>query len=74
MDALKPGEISAAVKSPFGWHLIQVLERRSEDVSKERQALMARQEIRARKADEAYEDWLRQMRDQAFVEYRLEDR
>jgi len=74
MDALKPGEISVPVKSPFGWHLIQVLERRSEDVSKERQTLMARQEIRARKADEAYENWLRQLRDQAFVEYRLEDK
>lgn len=74
MDALKQGEISVPVKSPFGWHLIQVLERRAEDVSKERQTLMARQEIRARKADEAYENWLRQLRDQAFVEYRLEDR
>lgn len=71
MDGLKLGEVSVPVKSPFGWHLIQVLERRTEDVSKERQALMARQEIRARKADEAYESWLRQLRDQAFVEYRL---
>ncbi|MBU1691358.1 MAG: peptidylprolyl isomerase [Gammaproteobacteria bacterium] len=74
MDGLKLGETSVPVKSPFGWHLIQVLERRSEDVSKERQTLMARQEIRARKADEAYENWLRQLRDQAFVEYRLEDK
>ena len=74
MDGLKLGEVSVPVKSPFGWHLIQVLERRTEDVSKERQALMARQEIRARKADEAYESWLRQLRDQAFVEYRLEEK
>lgn len=74
MNALKPGETSVPIKSPFGWHLIQVLERRAEDVSKERQNLMARQEIRARKADEAYENWLRQLRDQAFVEYRLDDK
>ncbi|MDD5330703.1 MAG: peptidylprolyl isomerase [Sulfuricella sp.] len=74
MNALKVGEIGTPVKSPFGWHLIQVVERRSEDVSKERQNLMARQEIRARKADEAYENWLRQLRDQAFIEYRLEDK
>ena len=74
MNALKPGEVSVPIKSPFGWHLIQVLERRSEDVSKERQTMMARQEIRARKADEAYENWLRQLRDQAFIEYRLEEK
>jgi peptidyl-prolyl cis-trans isomerase SurA len=74
MNALKPGELSAPIRSPFGWHLIQVLERRTEDVGKEQQTLMARQEIRARKADEAYENWLRQLRDQAFVEYRFEDK
>jgi peptidyl-prolyl cis-trans isomerase SurA len=74
MDALKIGEISQPVQSPFGWHLIQVLERRTDEASPERQRLIARQTLRERKSDEAYEDWLRQMRDRAYVEYRLEDR
>jgi len=74
MDALQPGQLSEPVRSPFGWHLIQVLERRNEDVSKERMQTQARQEIRARKADEAYQEWLRQLRDRAYVEYRLEEK
>lgn len=74
MAALKPGELGEPVKSPFGWHLIQVLERRSAGMSAERQRLEARQALRARKSDEAYQEWLRQLRDQIFVELRLEER
>ena len=74
MNALAPGQVSDPIQSPFGWHLIQVLERRDEDLSKERQRLMARQAIRARKSDEAYQEWVRQQRDRAYVELRLEER
>lgn len=74
MDALKLGEFSQPVRSPFGWHLIQVLERKNAEPGDERKRLIARQALRERKSDEAYEDWLRQLRDRAYVEYRLEER
>jgi peptidyl-prolyl cis-trans isomerase SurA len=73
MDALKDGEVSPVVQSPFGMHLIQVVERRQRDVSEERQRAAARQALRERRLDEAYQDWLRQLRDRVFVENRLDE-
>ncbi len=73
MNALKPNQLSEPIQSPFGVHLIQVLERRSYDISQERVRVSARSQIHARKADERYKQWLRQLRDNAYVEYMLED-
>ena len=74
MNALKINEISDPVQSPFGWHLIQVSERKTEAVSTDRARQQARQALRERKSDEAYQDWLRQLRDKTYVEYRIDER
>ncbi len=71
MNKLQPGMIGAA-QSQFGWHLIQVMERRNTDVSAQQQRQQARMAISTFKSDEQYQDWLRQLRDRAFIEYRLE--
>ena len=74
MRELKVGEVSDAVRSPFGWHLIQVMERRVADMSDDRKRLEARRALREKKSGEAYQEWLRQLRDRAYVEYRLQER
>ena len=74
MNSLKDNEVSQPVQTPFGWHLVQVMERRSDELSGDRKKVAARQAVRARKADEAYQDWLRQSRDRAFVENRYDER
>jgi len=73
-EELKIGEVSQPVRTPFGYHLIQVLERRASDVSPERKRMQARNALRDRKADEAYQEWLRQLRDSTYVELRLDER
>ena len=73
MNALKPNQLSQPVRTSFGLHLIQVLDRRSHDITQERLETAARQQIHARKADERYEQWARQLRDEAFVEYLVDE-
>ncbi|MDR0735461.1 MAG: peptidylprolyl isomerase [Zoogloeaceae bacterium] len=73
MEELQDGEVSPVVQSPFGFHIIRVEERRLQDMSQEKQRFAARQALRERKMDEAYQDWLRQLRDRTYVEYRLEE-
>lgn len=72
LRALAIDEVSPPVRSPFGIHIIQVLERRTEVAPIERQRAQIRQALRERKAEEAYDNWLQELRDRAYVEYRLD--
>jgi peptidyl-prolyl cis-trans isomerase SurA len=74
MEKLPVGEVSQPIRTPFGWHLIQVLERRKQDVTVERRREQARQAIRQRKSDEQFEEFVRQLRDRTYVEYKNDDR
>jgi len=74
MNALQPGEVSPPIQSPFGWHLIQVEGRRTQDMADEYQRMQARQILFERRAQPAFEEWLDQVRDQAYIDNRLERR
>jgi peptidyl-prolyl cis-trans isomerase SurA len=71
MNRLRPGEISEPVVSQFGVHLIQVENRRETEVSSEKQRDFAVREVREQKLRAAYDDWVRQLRSAAYVEYRI---
>ena len=73
MDALEPQALSEPFKTQFGWHLLQVLERRDYDGTEEVRRSNAIDQIRQRKIEEEMQSWLRQIRDEAYVELRLEE-
>jgi len=73
MNRLEPGELSKPFKTQFGWHLLQVTERRNHDSTEEYERSRVRQLIRSRKYDEELFLWLRRLRDESYVDYRIDD-
>jgi peptidyl-prolyl cis-trans isomerase SurA len=74
MNQLKIAQISEPIRTQFGFHLIEVQERRKDEASPERRRAQARQALREQRSEEAYGEWLKQLRDRTFVEFRLEDK
>jgi peptidyl-prolyl cis-trans isomerase SurA len=74
MAKLEVGETSRPVRTPFGWHLLKVEERRKQDISRDRRREQARQALRQRKADELFSEFVRQTRDRAYVELKIDER
>ncbi len=74
MNKLAENQVSTPVRTSFGWHLIEVLGRRKQDVTADRERTQAQLAIRQRKSEEGFQDWVRQTRDRAYVEVRIDER
>jgi len=64
------GELKGPFRSQFGWHILQVQDRRQQDISSDVRESEARQAIYRRKFDTELQNWLREIRDEAFIEFK----
>jgi peptidyl-prolyl cis-trans isomerase SurA len=73
MNEMPLNKVSQPFLSQFGWHILEVLARRQHDDTDKFVRHAARQAIGERKAEEETQPWLQRLRDEAYVEYRLDD-
>lgn len=71
LDTLTENEISQPFRTQYGWHIIQLLGRRTHDITEDKQRQQVYAQLRESKAEEETELWLRRLRDEAFVDYRM---
>lgn len=71
LEQLQVKEISEPFRTQYGWHIAQVLEHRERDVTQDQKRARARTAIGTRKSAEEYDIWLRRLRNEAYVEYRI---
>ena len=74
MNKLAVGQLSEPIRTTFGWHIIVVDGRRTQDITADRRREVARNAIRQRKSDEEFSEFVRQLRDRAYVEYKTDDK
>jgi peptidyl-prolyl cis-trans isomerase SurA len=73
MDTLALNKLSGLVKSKFGYHLIEVLDRQEKDIGEQVDRNKVRRQIHQRKSEEKYQQWIRRIRDESFVRYMNQD-